>query len=148
MASRDYSATPLPTKLGIKDDSSVGIFDAPEGFAGRLGVEPKRRGQLDVILFFATRKGELIRQFTPLARRLTPAGGLWIAWPKKVAKADTDLDFEVVQEIGLRAGLVDVKSASIEETWQALRFVVRRADREHLAGTNVLGAGHCSSARH
>lgn len=147
MASRDYSATPLPTKLGIKDDSSVGIFDAPEGFAGRLGVEPKRRGQLDVILFFATRKGELIRQFTPLARRLTPAGGLWIAWPKKVAKADTDLDFEVVQEIGLRAGLVDVKSASIDETWQALRFVVRRADREHLAGTNVLGAGHCSSAR-
>ena len=129
MAEKDYSKTPLPTKLGIKDDSSVGIFDAPEGFAARLGVEPKRRGQLDVILFFATRKGELIRQFTPLARRLTPAGGLWIVWPKKGAKTDTDLDFETVQGVGLRAGLVDVKSASIDDTWQALRFVVRRADR-------------------
>ncbi|MEX2465248.1 MAG: hypothetical protein WD428_05150 [Gaiellaceae bacterium] len=129
MPERDYSATPLPKKLGIKEDSSVGIFDAPEGFAGRLGVEPKRRGQLDVILFFATRKGELIRQFTPLARRLTPAGGLWIAWPKKAAKTDTDLVFETVQGVGLRAGLVDNKSASIDDTWQALRFVVRRADR-------------------
>lgn len=129
MPARDYSATPLPKKLGIKEGSNVGIFDAPEGFAGRLGVEPKCRGQLDVILFFATRKGELIRQFTPLARQLTPAGGLWIAWPKKAAKTDTDLDFETVQGVGLRAGLVDVKSASIDDTWQALRFVVRRADR-------------------
>jgi hypothetical protein len=129
VAKTDYSTTPLPQKLGIKDDSRVGVFDAPEGFAGRLGVEPKRRGQLDVILFFATRKGELIRQFTPLARRLTPAGGLWIAWPKKAAKTDTDLDFETVQGVGLRAGLVDNKSASIDDTWQALRFVVRRADR-------------------
>jgi hypothetical protein len=129
VAERDYSTTPLPQKLGIKDDSRVGIFDAPEGFAERLGLEPKRRGELDVILFFAIRKGELIRQFTPLARRLTPAGGLWIAWPKKVAKTDTDLDFETVQGVGLRAGLVDNKSASIDDTWQALRFVVRRADR-------------------
>lgn len=129
MAKTDYSTTPLPKKLGIKDDSRVGIFDAPEGFAKRLAVEPKRRGELDVILFFANRKGELIRQFTPLARRLTPAGGLWIAWPKKAAKTDTDLDFETVQGVGLRAGLVDNKSASIDDTWQALRFVVRRADR-------------------
>jgi hypothetical protein len=129
VGNRDYSSTPLPQKLGIKEDSSVGIFDAPEGFAGRLGVEPKRRGRFDVILFFATRKGELIRQFTPLARRLTPAGGLWIVWPKKAAKVDTDLDFETVQGVGLRAGLVDNKSASIDDTWQALRFVVRRADR-------------------
>ena len=129
MGERDYSSTPLPQKLGIKEDSRVGIFDAPEGFAGLLGVEPKRRGRLDVILLFATRKGELIRQFTPLARRLTPAGGLWIAWPKKAAKMDTDLDFETVQGVGLRAGLVDNKSATIDGTWQALRFVVRRADR-------------------
>jgi hypothetical protein len=126
---RDYSSTPLPQKLGIKEDSRVALVDAPEGLADRLGVKPGRRGQLDVILFFATRKGELIRQFTSLARRLTPAGGLWIAWPKKAAKVETDLDFETVQGIGLRAGLVDNKSASIDDTWQALRFVIRRADR-------------------
>ena len=129
MAERDYSKTPLPEKLGIKEGSRVALLDEPEGFAERLGVEPKRRGRMDVIVLFATRKGELRRHFTPLARRLTPAGGLWIAWPKKASKTDTDLDFETVQGVGLRAGLVDNKSASIDDTWQALRFVVRREDR-------------------
>jgi hypothetical protein len=58
-----------------------------------------------------------------------PADGLWVAWPKKAAKLDTDLDFDAVQEIGLTNGLVDNKSASIDETWQALRFVYRKTDR-------------------
>ena len=60
---------------------------------------------------------------------LGPADGLWVAWPKKAAKLDTDLDFAAVQEVGLDNGLVDNKSASLDETWQALRFVRRLADR-------------------
>ena len=52
-----------------------------------------------------------------------------MAWPKKAARLETDLDFAAVQRIGLEHGLVDNKSASIDETWQALRFVYRRADR-------------------
>ena len=127
---KDYSATPLPRKLGIREDSRVAIVgEAPDGLAAALGVDPVRRGTLDVALLFATRKGELTRAFTPLARRLEPAGGLWVAWPKKVAQVESDLDFEAVQAVGLRAGLVDNKSCSIDETWQALRFVVRREDR-------------------
>jgi hypothetical protein len=55
--------------------------------------------------------------------------GLWIAWPKKTAKVAGDLDFETVQEIGLTHGLVDNKSCSIDESWQALRFVYRIEDR-------------------
>jgi hypothetical protein len=125
----DYSATPLPRKLGIGDDSRVALVDAPEGFADRLGIEPRRRGALDVIVLFATRKGELTRSFAALARRLTPAGGLWVAWPKKSSGVDTDLSFQVVQDVGLRAGLVDNKSCSIDETWSAARFVVRLEDR-------------------
>jgi hypothetical protein len=78
---------------------------------------------------FATRQGELIRHFPVLARRLEPDGGLWVAWPKKSAKVETDLSFEAVQKVGLDAGLVDNKSCSIDETWQALRFVYRLADR-------------------
>jgi hypothetical protein len=131
---RDYSATPLPKKLGIKENSRVALVDAPDGFAARLGVEPVTRGELDVVVLFSTRRGELTRAFAPLARRLTPAGGLWVAWPKKSAGVETDLDFAAVQGIGLRAGLVDVKSASIDDTWQALRFVVRVADRTSRAG--------------
>ena len=60
---------------------------------------------------------------------LAPADGLWIAWPKKKAKIETDLDFGAVQSIGLAAGLVDNKSCSIDDDWQALRFVYRLADR-------------------
>jgi hypothetical protein len=126
---KDYSQTPLPRKLGIKEGSRVALQSAPVGFAERLGVRPRRRGELDVAVHFATRRGDLTRAFAPLARRLAPAGGLWVAWPKKSANLPTDLSFEAVQGIGLAAGLVDNKSCSIDETWQALRFVYRLEDR-------------------
>ena len=70
-----------------------------------------------------------MRRFPALSATLGPADGLWVAWPKKAAKLDTDLDFGAVQEVGLENGLVDNKSASIDETWQALRFVRRLVDR-------------------
>jgi hypothetical protein len=127
--SRESYDTPLPQKLGIKPGSRVGLQGAPQGFAERIGVRPVMRGELDVVVLFADRRGELIRHFPVLARRLTPAGGLWVAWPKKGAGLETDLSFEAVQEIGLAAGLVDNKSCSMDETWQALRFVYRLADR-------------------
>jgi hypothetical protein len=126
---KDYSATPLPKKLGIKEGSRVALQKAPAGFAERLGVKPKLRGEFDVAVLFATRQGELTRAFTPLARRLAPAGGLWVAWPKKASGVRTDLTFDSVQRTGLDAGLVDNKSCAIDDTWQALRFVIRLSDR-------------------
>jgi hypothetical protein len=104
MADKDYSETPLATKLGAK-----------------AGVE--------VLLFFTTSRAQLKRRFGALKKTLAPADGLWIAWPKKAAKIETDLDFATVQEIGLAAGLVDNKSAAIDGEWQAVRFVYRKEDR-------------------
>jgi hypothetical protein len=104
MPDKDYSATPLGTKLGAKP-----------------GVE--------VLLFFTTSRAELKRRFGALQKTLAPADGLWIAWPKKASKIETDLDFPAVQEIGLAAGLVDNKSATIDGEWQAVRFVYRKKDR-------------------
>ncbi len=101
---KDYSGTPLAKKLGAKP---------------RAGV----------VVFFTTERDELERRFERLKATLAPADGLWIAWPKKASKLETDLSFEVVQEIGLAAGLVDNKSASIDESWQAVRFVYRLEDR-------------------
>jgi hypothetical protein len=126
---RDYSGTPLPKKLGIEGSSRVALVGAPRGFGASIGVERNARGQADVILFFATKGAELSRRFASLAERLTPAGGLWVAWPKKSAEVPTDLSFEEVQRVGLGAGLVDNKSCAIDETWQAVRFVIRREDR-------------------
>ena len=72
---------------------------------------------------------ELERAAPGLKATLAAADGLWIAWPKKAAKLETDLDFDAVQGAGLAAGLVDNKSCSIDESWQALRFVYRLTDR-------------------
>ena len=90
---------------------------------------PRQRGELDVAVLFATRQAELASAFAPLVRRLAPAGGLWVAWPKKASGVETDLTFEAVQKNGLDAGLVDNKSCAIDDTWQALRFVIRLRDR-------------------
>ena len=126
---KDYSSTPLPKKLGIKEESRVALQKAPPGFVEELRVKPRLRGEFDVAVLFATRQGELTRAFTPLARRLAPAGGLWVAWPKKASGVSTDLTFDSVQKTGLDAGLVDNKSCAIDDTWQALRFVIRLKDR-------------------
>ncbi len=91
----------------------------------KLGAKPGA----EVLVFFTTRREELERRFAGLKATLAPADGLWIAWPKKASKLDTDLDFDAVQRIGLDNGLVDNKSASIDERWQALRFVYRLRDR-------------------
>jgi hypothetical protein len=137
---RDYSATPLPKKLGITESSRVALVGAPEGFAAGVGVKRNARGAADVILLFTTRRADLERRFEGLARRLDPAGGLWVVWPKKTAKVTTDLSFEEVQRVGLEAGLVDNKSCAVDDTWQALRFVIRREDRPGRSGAVRTGA--------
>lgn len=122
------------SKLGIREGSRVLVVQPPPGFALRpipSGVElvSRARAPLDVVLLFVTRRSELSRRFPALARALDPAGRLWVAWPKRSAKAQTDLTFGVVQAVGLDAGLVDNKSASIDEVFQGLQFVVRLRDR-------------------
>ena len=131
-----YSGTPLAKKLGIKPGRRVGLIGAPSGFASTLAplpddvtVSAQARGTFDVIVFFTDREAELTRRFDRLAHKLTAAGGLWIGWPKKASKVPTDLSFDVVQGIGLRAGLVDNKVCAIDDTYSGLRFVVRVANR-------------------
>lgn len=133
-AHRDHSDTPLWRKLGIREGSRVLVLGAPQGFS--LGPLPvgarllhRTRPALEVAVLFVTRRAVLRRRFGALAEALDPAGGLWVAWPKKASAVPTDLDFDAVQGIGLAAGLVDNKSASIDEVYQGLRFVVRLADR-------------------
>ena len=94
----------------------------------KLGAKPGA----NVVVWFTTSRDELEGRFDALKATLAPADGLWIAWPKKASKLETDLDFDAVQETGLAHGLVDNKSCSIDERWQALRFVYRLADRPQL----------------
>ncbi len=128
--------TPLLRKLGIADGSRVALVRAPEGFDHVLGPLPEGarlvttvRGPQDVVIFFVARRAELQRRFAALARAVAPAGGLWIAWPKRTAGVATDLNENVIRQAGLGAGLVDNKVCAIDEAWSGLRFVYRRADR-------------------
>ena len=131
---QDYSATPLARKLGIREGSRVLVVGAPSGFS--LGPVPtgasfarSARGPLDVVLLFTTTLSDLRRRFPAAVRALDPAGRLWVAWPKKAAEVDTDLTFEIVQRVGVDAGLVDNKSASVDDVYQGLQFVIRLKDR-------------------
>lgn len=127
---------PLAAKLGIREGAAVAVLRAPDHVPALLAPLPegarvvtRARGAFDVIVLFATRRAELARRFPPLAARLTPAGGLWVAYPKKASGLAADLDFARVQEVGLEAGLVDNKSCAIDEVWTAVRFVLRMDDR-------------------
>ena len=131
---KDYSSTPLPRKLGIREGSRVLIVGAPGGFSldpvpSGTSFARSARGPLDVVLLFTKTQADLRRRFPSAVRALDEAGRLWVAWPKKAAEVDTDLSFEVVQRTGLDAGLVDNKSGSIDEVYQGLQFVVRLKDR-------------------
>jgi hypothetical protein len=126
-----YSGAPLPKKLGIQEGSRVVLVDAPRGFALRGVRSSTRLGtQHDVILLFSNSRSKLEQRFKKAARTLAPAGGLWIAWPKKASGVSTDLDENVVRQIGLAAGLVDNKVCAIDEIWSGLRFVIRLKDRK------------------
>ena len=133
-----YSGTPLVKKLGIRPGHRLALVDAPAGFSDTLGELPegvevradlRGRGAFDVIVFFAESRSHLRQHFAPLAGRLTPAGGLWVAWPKKASGVATDLTEDEVRSVGLEAGLVDNKVCAVDDIWSGLRFVVRVTDR-------------------
>ena len=131
-----YSATPLAKKLGIKPDCRLGLIDAPKDFARTLGELPPGvtpgplgRGAHDVIVLFAATARDLARGLPAAQKRLAPAGGLWIAWPKKSSGLATDVTEGGVRSLGLAAGLVDNKVCAIDDTWSGLKFVLRKALR-------------------
>ncbi len=135
------SGTPLAKKLGIKPGHAVAVLGlTPASFAGNLDLPEGARisRQLrptpyDVIIVFVDRLAELERRFGPIVARLHPAGGLWVAWPKKAARRTTDITEDVVRRVGLAGGLVDNKVCAIDDTWSGLRLVVRVENREAVA---------------
>jgi hypothetical protein len=131
-----YSGTPLATKLGIRAGSRVALLGAPPELDDALapvpdGVRVLRRlaPDLDVAVLFVTRRPELERRFPQVAAAITPAGGLWVAWPKRASKVPTDVTEDVLREIGLPHGLVDNKVCAITDVWSGLRFVWRKENR-------------------
>src|SRR5215510_6500958 len=131
-----YSGTPLVKKLGIKKGFRAALVGEPRGFRNELEGLPDDvsfvtsvQRDLDFVLFFARTQSELLRNFSRLAIKLAPTGMLWVAWPKRASGVPTDLSDNVVRQIGLDAGLVDVKVCAVNDVWSGLKFVIRVKDR-------------------
>ena len=131
-----YSGTPLERKLGIKDGHVLFLDGAPDDLAlDPAGARVVRRlpARADVTLTFHTTLAGLSTRLPVLFERTSTPGMVWVCWPKKAAQRArgiaSDLDENVVRELGLRLGFVDVKVAAIDDTWSGLKFVRRLADR-------------------
>jgi hypothetical protein len=135
-----YSGTPLAKKLGLKEGFRVAFVNSPKGFQKELGVltpgfEIKTgtlTKPLDLIVLFVNSQQTMLTEFPRLARKLSKNGMLWVAWPKKTSGIATDLTGNIVRDIGLGIGLVDVKVCAVNEIWSGLKFVYRLKDRAAL----------------
>jgi hypothetical protein len=131
-----YSGTPLPKKLGIKAGFRVQLANAPAEVRAELREAlaecnlVKQGDALDFVMMFTKSRVEITEQFSRMRKLLAPAGMLWVSWPKKSSGVAADVDENVVREIGLAAGLVDVKVCAVTEVWSGLKFVRRLKDRK------------------
>ena len=130
-----YSGTPLPQKLGIKAGHVLCSLNAPDNWRDTLGALPadckaidltKSKLPIDVCVAFATTLEQLHDHFKRVHPRLAPTGGLWIAWPKKTSGLATELNENLIRNIGLATGLVDNKVCAIDEIWSGLKLVIRK----------------------
>jgi hypothetical protein len=131
-----YSGTPLPKKLGIKDGFRVRLVEAPPDVRAELKsalsaceLVRDEKSPLDFAMVFTKSKKTLAERFSELSKLLSPAGMLWVSWPKKSSGVSSDLDENAVREIGLAGGLVDVKVCAVTDVWSGLKFVRRLKDR-------------------
>jgi hypothetical protein len=132
-----YSKRSLSEKLGIKPGGRVVVRGGPPSYESLLGALPagvtvssRLSAGAPFIHRFARRQSELQGDFGRLARALADDGMLWISWPKKSSGAETDLNENIVREIGLTQGLVDVKVCAVDELWSGLKFVRRVSNRK------------------
>jgi len=130
-----YSGKPVWQKLGLAPALRVLVRGAPGDYAALVGCDGATlmlvgaRATFDVAHVFATSRAALAREVTALDKRLPDAGVLWVSWPKKASKVATDISEDVVREIALPLGLVDVKVCAIDTVWSGLKLVRRRSAR-------------------
>jgi hypothetical protein len=131
-----YSARSLVQKLGIRPESRIAILNAPRSYTATLGRLPEgvtvaraARGQFTFIQFFTKARSELRAKLPILCRALRDDGALWISWPKQAARVRTDVTEDVIRDLALPLGLVDVKVCAVDDTWSGLKLVRRRERR-------------------
>jgi hypothetical protein len=133
MATAGYSGTPLVRKLGYKPGMRVHYVAAPDDFAALVGELPdgvrvlaRPAAGLDLVMLFVSERAQLERRLAGLHAKLSQDGMVWVAWPKRGSKVPTDMTEDVVRDVALPRGLVDVKVCAIDDTWSGLKLVIRK----------------------
>jgi hypothetical protein len=131
-----YSKTPLAQKLGIKAGTKVAALNAPANYRKLLPPLPDGVSFADKAIagstfvhLFVTERRILEKELKRLRGLLDDAGVLWVSWPKKASGVTSDLTEDVIRDVCLPLGLVDVKVCAVDETWSGLKLMVRRENR-------------------
>jgi Protein of unknown function (DUF3052) len=125
-----YSGTPLAKKLGMKDGCRLQLINAPESYFSLFVHLPAvelvddEATPKDLIHFFTRSAEELQRLLPALQKQIRPDGMIWVSWPKKASKVPTDVTEDVIRNLALKQGLVDIKVCAVDETWSALKLVI------------------------
>lgn len=136
MAQSGYSGTPLAKKLGIKEGFKIRLVNEPANYFDLVTDMPanvimlkNKKATKDLVHYFTKRSADLKRDIISLRNEIFPGGMIWISWPKKAAKIETDITEDIIRNIALANGLVDVKVCAVDEVWSGLKLVVPLKDR-------------------
>ena len=131
-----YSGTPLVKKLGLKPPLTLVAIDAPREYRSWLGELPPGvrivtapDGCVEAVHLFVTKRATLQKTLAMLRRRLEQAGFVWVSWPKKSSKVETDITEDTIREVALPMGLVDIKVCAVTDVWSGLKLVIRKNHR-------------------
>src|SRR5687767_12694407 len=144
-----YSGTSLAKKLGLTQPLTVVTINAPAGYREWLGDLPngvriadglRGTGPVSAVHLFDTRRDAMAQRLARLRQRLEPAGFVWVSWPKKASRVATDITEDVIREVALPMGFVDVKVCAVSDVWSGLKLVIRKSERlkDGLSPTSAL----------
>lgn len=129
-----YSGTPLVKKLGVKEGFKIMLVNKPADYLKLLGELPPgvkqiKKGNPDLIHLFTKSRKELKSDLSKFLKIMEQDGMIWVSWPKKAAKIETDITEDVIREVALPMGLVDIKVCAVDDTWSGLKLVIRKENR-------------------
>ena len=132
-----YSGTPLPQKLGIKPGLTVVAINPPANYRRLLGQIPdsvtfseRLKSGSSFVHLFTSRRSEIQKKMSILRDKISDNGAIWVSWPKKSSGISTDVTEDVIREIALPFGFVDIKVCAVDQTWSGLKLMIRRENRK------------------
>jgi Protein of unknown function (DUF3052) len=140
-----YSGTPLEKKLGIKEGFKIRIVNQPANYfelftemPENIAILTDKKIKKNLIHYFTKQAKDLHKDIVSIRNEIEPDGTIWISWPKKASKVATDITEDIIRDLALANGLVDIKVCAIDEIWSGLKLVIpvkdRKANRQHAAG--------------